>query len=136
MLGLGLHYDPMTAFSMVGTGLVILIVGVYIVMNLSCIGFFSRSGRLNVLSHVIVPILGIAAFVPAWCAGAGIKIPGFSFITPAARAAVLHGPGGRDLDGASAVSTSSSSTSRTRAGSSTSAWSTSTLRSPKPPALG
>ncbi len=27
-------------------------------------------------------MLGIAAFVPAWCAGAGIKIPGLSFISP------------------------------------------------------
>ena len=42
MLGLGLHYDPTTAFAMVGTGLVILIVGVYIVMNAACIGFFTR----------------------------------------------------------------------------------------------
>ncbi|HET9897338.1 MAG TPA: APC family permease [Streptosporangiaceae bacterium] len=83
MLWLGLEYGPTTAFAMVGTGLVIMIVGVYIVMNLSCIGYFTRQrGSLNVLSHIIVPILGIAAFVPAWCAGAGIKIPGFRFITP------------------------------------------------------
>jgi amino acid transporter len=84
MLGLGLGYDPETAFAMVGTGLVILIVGVYILMNAACIGFFSRNKNLgfNPLSHVIVPILGIAAFVPAWCAGAGIKFPGLSFITP------------------------------------------------------
>src|SRR6185437_7095153 len=82
MLALGLHYDPTTAFAMVGTGLVIMIVGVYILMNLSCIGYFARSGRLNVVSHVVAPVLGIAAFVPAWCAGSGIKIPGFSFITP------------------------------------------------------
>ncbi len=84
MLALGLKYGPTTAFAMVGTGLVIMIVGVYILMNLSCIGFFSRSSShsLNVLSHVVAPVLGIVAFVPAWCAGAGIRIPGFSFITP------------------------------------------------------
>jgi amino acid transporter len=84
MLGLGLHYGPATAFSMVGTGLVILIVAVYILMNAACIGFFARSSelRFNPLSHLIIPILGIAAFVPAWCAGAGIKIPGASFISP------------------------------------------------------
>ncbi len=84
MLGLGLYYSPTTAFAMVGTGLVILIVGVYILMNAACIGFFSRSRehKLNLLSHVIIPILGIAAFIPAWCTGAGIKIPGLKFITP------------------------------------------------------
>jgi hypothetical protein len=84
MLGLGLHYTPTVAFAMVGTALVILIVGVYILMNAACIGFFSRSGdhKLNVLSHVIIPVLGIAAFIPAWCAGAGIKIPGLKFISP------------------------------------------------------
>jgi len=31
---------------------------------------------------VVVPVLGIAAFVPAWCAGAGIKIAGISWISP------------------------------------------------------
>jgi hypothetical protein len=84
MLGLGLHYGPTTAFAMVGTALVILIVGVYIVMNAACIGYSTRSHdhRVNPLSHIIIPILGIAAFVPAWCAGAGIKIAGLKFITP------------------------------------------------------
>ena len=82
MLGLGLHYGPTEAFSMVGTALVILIVGVYILMNASCIGYFTRNGNFNIVSHIIVPILGIAAFVPAWCAGAGIKIPGLNFISP------------------------------------------------------
>ena len=84
MLGLGLHYGPTVAFSMVGTALVILIVGVYIVMNAACIGFFTRSRqhRFNYLSHLVVPVLGIAAFVPAWCAGAGIKIAGVSWISP------------------------------------------------------
>jgi amino acid transporter len=83
MLGLGLHYGPNEAFAMVGTGLVIMIVGVYIIMNAACIGYFARSGhRFNVLSHLIIPVLGIAAFVPAWCAGAGIKIAGVSWISP------------------------------------------------------
>jgi amino acid transporter len=83
MLGLGLHYGPTEAFAMVGTGLVIMIVGVYIIMNAACIGYFTRGGhKFNVLSHLIIPVLGIAAFVPAWCAGAGIKIAGVSWISP------------------------------------------------------
>jgi amino acid transporter len=84
MLGLGLHYGPTVAFSMVGTGLVIMLVAIYIVMNAACIGFFARSPnhRFHVVSHLVVPVLGIAAFVPAWCAGAGIKIAGVSWISP------------------------------------------------------
>lgn len=84
MLGLGLHYGPTVAFAMVGTALVILLVAIYIVMNAACIGFFARSPnhRFNVVSHLVVPLLGIAAFVPAWCAGAGIKIAGVKWIIP------------------------------------------------------
>jgi amino acid transporter len=84
MLGLGLHYGPTVAFSMVGTGLVIMLVAIYIVMNLACIGFFARSPdhHFRIVSHLVIPVLGIAAFVPAWCAGAGIKIAGISWISP------------------------------------------------------
>lgn len=84
MLALGFGYDPVTAFAMVGTALVILIVAVYILMNAACIGFFVRSSQhtTNLVSHILIPVLGIAAFVPAWLAGAGIKVPGLSFISP------------------------------------------------------
>jgi amino acid transporter len=80
-LGLGLHYTPTVAFAMVGTGIVILLVAVYIVMNAACIGYFARGGRtFNWFSHGVIPVLGIAAFVPAWLTAAGIKV--FSFVTP------------------------------------------------------
>ena len=94
MLGLGLHYGPTVAFAMVGTALVILLVAIYIVMNAACIGFFARSPnhRFNVVSHLIVPLLGIAAFVPAWCAGAGIKIAGVSWISPLGKPYSYMGP--------------------------------------------
>jgi amino acid transporter len=83
MLGLGLGYDPVTAFSMIGTALVILLVGIYLVMNVACIGYFTRRAHgFNLISHLIIPVLGIAAFIPAWLAGAGIKTPGLSFISP------------------------------------------------------
>src|SRR5215813_10797589 len=41
-LGLGLGYTPTVAFAMVATGLVIVLVAIYILMNASCIGFFAR----------------------------------------------------------------------------------------------
>ncbi len=79
-LGLGLKYTPSVAFSMVGTGIVIVLVAIYILMNVACIGYFARKRTgFNVLGHLIIPLLGIVAFVPAWLSAAGIKA--FSFIS-------------------------------------------------------
>jgi len=47
----------------------------------------------NPVSHLLVPLLGGASFVPAWAAGAGIKIPGASFITPLPAPLSYMGPG-------------------------------------------
>ena len=91
-LWLGLQYTPTVAFAMVGTGLVITLVAIYILMNAACIGFFARRGtRFNWLSHLIIPLLGIAAFVPAWLTAAGIKV--FSFVTPLKPPYSYMGPG-------------------------------------------
>jgi amino acid transporter len=92
MLGLGLSYDPVTAFIMVATALVIVIVAVYILMNAACIGFFARRGSgFNPLLHLIIPVLGIAVFVPAWLTAAGIDV--FSFISPLPSPYSYMGPG-------------------------------------------
>src|SRR5437762_1573339 len=92
MLGLGLSYDPVTAFIMVATALVIVIVAVYILMNAACIGYFARGGRhFNVVSHLIIPLLGIATFVPAWLTSAGLKV--FSFVAPLSAPYSYMGPG-------------------------------------------
>ena len=92
-LALGLKYTPTVAFAMVGTGLVILLVAIYILMCAACIGFFARRGLsgFNWLSHLIIPLLGIAAFVPAWLTAAGIKV--FSFVTPLAPPLSYMAPG-------------------------------------------
>ena len=69
----------------------------YIVVNAACIGYFAspaRRGpgkRWNPLLHLIIPLLGIAAFVPAWLTAAGIKV--FSFVTPLAPPLSYMGPG-------------------------------------------
>jgi amino acid transporter len=81
--GLGFGYDPVTAFGIVATALVILIVAAYIVTNLACIGYFLRAGRaeFNPLLHLVVPVLGVLAFAPAWLTAAGLRGPGLSFVT-------------------------------------------------------
>jgi amino acid transporter len=95
-LGLGFGYTPTVAFAMVGTGIVIVLVAIYILMNAACIGFFASrpgafSGGFNWLSHLIIPLLGIAAFVPAWLTAAGIKV--FSFVAPLAPPYSYMAPG-------------------------------------------
>ncbi len=80
-LGLGLEYTPAVAFAMVGTGIVIVLVAIYILMNVACFGYFARRrSGFSWLSHLVVPLLGVIAFVPAWLTAAGIKV--FSFVAP------------------------------------------------------
>lgn len=95
-LGLGLAYGPVNAFAMAGTGIVIVLVAIYVLMNAACIGYFARSAsrdgrRWNPFLHLIVPLLGIATFVPAWLTSAGIKV--FSFVVPLTPPSSYMGPG-------------------------------------------
>jgi amino acid transporter len=89
-LGLGLGYGPTEAFFMVGTGLVIILAAIYILMNAACIGYFARLRRVHLVSTVLIPLLGIAAFVPAWLTSAGIKA--FSFVAPLSAPVSYMGP--------------------------------------------
>ena len=91
-LGLGLSYDPVTAFVMVATALVIVLVAIYILMNAACIGFFARRGSgFNPLLHGVIPVLGILTFIPAWLTSAGLKV--FSFVAPLSPPYSYMGPG-------------------------------------------
>ena len=91
-LGLGLGYDPVTAFIMVATALVIVLAAIYILMNAACIGYFARQGGgFNPMLHLIIPLLGIITFVPAWLTSAGIKA--FKFVAPLAPPYSYMGPG-------------------------------------------
>lgn len=80
-LALGFAYGPVTAFLLVATMIVIVVVAVYIVVNAACLGYFARRrrGELNVVTHVVVPLAGIVAFVPAFLTAAGLPV--FSFIS-------------------------------------------------------
>ncbi|NUP46125.1 MAG: APC family permease [Catenulispora sp.] len=80
-LAVGFKWGPSVAFGFVATGIVIVIISVYMVANLACIGFFARFRReeFSWLRHGLVPLLGIAAFVPALLTAAGV--PAFSFVS-------------------------------------------------------
>ncbi|MEV0094917.1 APC family permease [Streptomyces sp. NPDC050738] len=81
VLGLGFGYDPVTAFYLLATVIVTVVIGVYIVVNLACVGYFLRRRRdsFNPVLHLLFPLLGIAAFVPALLTAAGI--PAFDFVS-------------------------------------------------------
>ena len=93
-LTLGFAYDPVTAFAMTGTGIVILLVAIYIIANITCVAYYLRRRRqeFNVLLHLVVPVLGIAAFTPAWLTAAGIPVPLFDFITKLSPPIAYAGP--------------------------------------------
>lgn len=83
-LGLGFAYTPQTAFGMVATAIVVVVVPVYIIANAACIGLFSkqRKHEQHWLLHIVVPIVGMIFLVPGFLSAAGITgIPGFSFIS-------------------------------------------------------
>ncbi len=91
-LALGFAYDPVTAFVLVATIIVIVVVAIYIIVNAACIGFFARHRRdeFNWLLHLTFPVLGILAFIPALLTAAGIPV--FSFVTKLATPISYAGP--------------------------------------------
>jgi amino acid transporter len=89
-LGLGLGYGATDAFFMIGTGLVIILAAIYILMNAACIGYFAKKGGLHPVKHVLIPVLGIVTFIPAWLTSAGIKV--FSFVAPLSPPVSYMGP--------------------------------------------
>lgn len=82
-LGLGFKYTPQVAFGIVATGLVVVVVIVYMVANLACIGYYlkHRKEERRLFLHLFVPALGFLFLVPGFMNAAGITgIPGLSFI--------------------------------------------------------
>jgi amino acid transporter len=91
-LWLGFQYDPITAFSLLATILVIVVISIYMVVNLSCIAYHYRFRRTeaNPVVHAVVPALGIVAFVPALLTAAGVPV--FAFIARLPHPLSLSGP--------------------------------------------
>ncbi|MFD0392754.1 hypothetical protein ACFQ3Z_08500 [Streptomyces nogalater] len=92
VLGLGFAYDPVTAYLLLATVIVTIVTGVYIVVNLSCAGYFLRSGRasLKPVRHLLYPALGSAAFIPALLTAAGLPV--FDFVTELTAPVSYAGP--------------------------------------------
>jgi len=91
-LWLGLQYDPLTAFAVVGTIVTAVIIAIYMVVNLACLVFYLRERRaeFNPLLHGLVPVLGIVAFLPAFLTAVGIQA--FDFVSALPYPISLVGP--------------------------------------------
>jgi amino acid transporter len=91
-LWLGKQYDPYTGFVILATILVDIFAPMYILLNIACLFYFLRFRRseFNWLLHGLIPVLGALAFIPAFCAGAGIPV--FSFIEPLPKPLSYAGP--------------------------------------------
>lgn len=83
-LGLVLTNDPfegaagLNVYVWLGTLVGLLFAGMYIAVNLACIGYFMRERRdeFNVVKHLVIPVLGVIAMIPAVLAViGGVTIP-------------------------------------------------------------
>jgi amino acid transporter len=83
-LGLLLADDPfegaagLNVYVWLGTLVGLLFAGMYIAVNLACIGYFMREKRdeFNPIKHLIIPVLGVIAMIPAVLAVVGgVTIP-------------------------------------------------------------
>jgi amino acid transporter len=82
-LGLGFKYTPQVAFGVIATALVVVVVVVYIVVNLACIGYFTKHKReeRHLIIHILIPVVGVLFLIPGFLNSAGITgIPGLGFV--------------------------------------------------------
>jgi amino acid transporter len=69
---------PLNVYVWLGTLIGLVFAFMYIAVNLACIGYYLREGRseFNVLKHIVVPVLGVIAMIPAVLAViGGVTIP-------------------------------------------------------------
>jgi len=79
-LPLGFFFQPLPAFILVATMITAVVILIYIALNLAAIRFYltEHRGEFNVLNHLVVPLVGIAFFIPVWLTAMGIRA--FSFV--------------------------------------------------------
>ena len=84
-LWLGAQYNsPFLAFAILGTIIGAVVIAIYMTVNLACLLYYAREQRseFNWFLHGVIPILGIAAFVPAFLVAIGVGGSIFDFIAP------------------------------------------------------
>lgn len=77
---------PINIYVFIGTMLGLLFAGMYMAVNVAVIGFYLREKRdeFNVIKHLVVPVLGVLAMIPAMLSViGGLTIPLFDVQLPA-----------------------------------------------------
>ncbi|HET7703702.1 MAG TPA: APC family permease [Candidatus Limnocylindrales bacterium] len=91
-IGLGLLFQgvstggPLTTYIFIGYALGLLFAAMYIAVNLAAIGFYlgERRDEFNVVKHLVIPILGVVAMIPAFLSVlGGLTIPVLNIPIPA-----------------------------------------------------
>jgi amino acid transporter len=94
-LWLGATYGPFpVAFGLVATIDVAIIIAIYMLVDLACMLFYLRERRseFKIFLHGVVPLIGIAFFVPAFFTAVGIGKSLFSWVAPLPAPLTLVGP--------------------------------------------
>ena len=96
-LWLGFQYGAYTAWLFMATLFTLILIVIYVLILLSCITYYWRFQRqdANIVLHGLIPVLGIAAFVPAFLAAGGLRV--FSFISKLTYPSSTGGAGRRHL---------------------------------------
>jgi amino acid transporter len=71
-------FGPLNVYVFLGTMLGLIFAFIYMAVNFACIGFFWRERRdeFNVIKHLVVPLIGVLAMIPAALAViGGVTIP-------------------------------------------------------------
>jgi amino acid transporter len=81
---LGLHYGPATAFQLLATILSAVMIAIYIVINISVIGYYTRRQRAEFqwLAHVVLPVIGSLVLLPVLAAALGVGTSFLKFVSP------------------------------------------------------
>lgn len=91
-VGLGIVFQgvttggPLTTYIFIGYALGLLFAAMYIAVNIAAIGFFlgERRDEFSPLKHLVIPILGVAAMIPAFLSVlGGLTIPILNIPIPA-----------------------------------------------------
>jgi amino acid transporter len=91
---LGLKYGPINGFILSVTVVTAVMIGIYIVINLSSILYYLREQRseFNWFLHGLLPIAGIVFLIPVLLASLGIGKQFLSFVSPLPYPISLTGP--------------------------------------------
>jgi amino acid transporter len=83
-LPLALGYGPVVAFELLATILTAVMLCIYIVINISSIGYYLRKARqeFNWLLHFVIPAIGSLILIPVLAAAVGIGSSVLTFVSP------------------------------------------------------